>query len=778
MPIFSQDDGPINELNDDEPVFEDDSGPGFASPSSSDNADASFVLVHGDAEAGTAWILVGEQQANAAAACEPDDVAVYFLDLQCLVESRRPTSLHLIEDKEVLFFTMGDASAEHIVYDKAAAFGRMCQDAGAVEVEFVWLGIDLEARLADGDIELRRKRLASVINRKGKRPAKVKPPAPSPTQRSISAKRATLEAVARNEGRPVIDVTQDRLDVIDELIGALKNGPDRDRLFDLGGDLAVTTTDEIGATVAEIVDEERLLNLLARAAQMISVTSRGINSAWPESKTLTALFGRHRDFRPLRGIAPSPIVREDNTIATEEGYDEASHVLLDLDGLDLQIPDAPTKVEVRKAVDLLVDDWLGDFPFASKADKANALALILTYPLRELVSLVPFAVISAKSQGTGKSKLIALIVLLFTRTMPVWDSLPGSEEETRKQITTLLATAPPFLVFDESPRIGGKAINRLGTATTWSDRLLGGNKRAALPNRAVMVATGNNVEVLGDTRRRYYPIELFYDGECPENRPESEFRHPDIEAWTEAHRNELLVAVFTLIRAWQVAGRPKRTTSFGSFERWEAVVGGVIENAGVDDFLANLAEHRESVDFDEGLWVAHCEWLAETFPGGEFTTRSAMEKMLTRLNNMRIIDPNADLPPGIDGSPLDPTYAAKLGKLYNQRHGRWSGGYRVGKASGKTGNKTKWLIETAPRLLRERAESAAAEAAVASQAKAAEEHRQAAQDLPGLKAQLAQLEADGADPQQIKLARLLVENAELVLARDESAATTTEEDAS
>ncbi len=220
---------------------------------------------------------------------------------------------------------------------------------------------------------------------------------------------------------------------------------------------------------------------------------------------------------------------------------------------------------------------------------------------------------------------------------------------------------------------------------------------------------------------------------------------------------------------------PRRSgRSSGGRPSW----GGVIENAGVDGFLANLAEHPESIDFDEGLWVAHCEWLAETFPGGEFTTRSAIEKMLTRPNNLRIIDPNADLPPGIDGSPLEPTYAAKLGKLYYQRHGRWSDGYRLGKASGKTGNKTKWLIETAPRVLRELAESAAAEAAVTSQAKAAEKLRQAAQDLPGLKLQLAQLEADGADPKQIKLARLLVENAELVLARNESAATTTEEDAS
>lgn len=204
---------------------------------------------------------------------------------------------------------------------------------------------------------------------------------------------------------------------------------------------------------------------------MITVTSNSVSATWPESKTVTALYGCSKDFRTLRGIAPSPIVRADNTIAIEEGYDAATKTLLDLGGLDIDIPDAPTEDEVTEAVRFLLDEWLGDFPFSTPADKANVLAFILSYPLRELVGLVPLAVISAKSKGTGKSKLLALVVLLFTRAMPAWDSLPSSEDETRKQITTLLSTASPFIGFDESPVVGGKSINRLLTARMWSDRV-------------------------------------------------------------------------------------------------------------------------------------------------------------------------------------------------------------------------------------------------------------------------------------------------------------------
>ena len=432
---------------------------------------------------------------------------------------------------------------------------------------------------------------------------------------------------------------------------------------------------------------------------MISTTQRGVSPAWPETKTLSALYGRHSDFRPLRGIAPSPIVRADHTIAAVDGYDEASQMLLDLRGLEMEIPEYPSTDETSDAVTFLMDDWLGDFPFATDTDKANMLALILSYPLRELCTLVPLAVISAKSMGTGKSKLVSLVVRLFTGDDPEMDSLPSTEEETRKQITTLLQKALAFLIFDESPEIGGKSINRLLTALKWSDRLLGGNRRASLPNRAIKVATGNNVEISGDTIRRYYPIELFFDGEDPHDRPETDFRHSDIESWTDEHRSELLTAVFTLIRAWQVAGRPKRATSFGSFERWEAVVGGVIDHAGVPGFLGNLSEHRKSADFEAGLWAAHCEWLATKFPTGQFTTRKVVTAMTDRKNHLVVVRMDVDLPPGIDTSPNDPSYAAKLGKLYHSRQDGWFDGYRITKAPEKAGgNQTKWLIEMADRV--------------------------------------------------------------------------------
>lgn len=243
------------------------------------------------------------------------------------------------------------------------------------------------------------------------------------------------------------------------------------------------------------------------------------------------------------------------------------------------------------------------------------------------------------------------------------------------------------------------------------------------------------------------------------------------------HRGELLTAVFTIIRAWQVAGRPKKSTSFGSFERWEAVVGGAIANADVDGFLANLRGHRESADYDEGLWVAHCAWLTRTFPQGTFTTNRVVQRLAPRSGHVRIVDSSADLPPWVDGSPVDAGYAARLGRLYNDRHDCWFGGYRIRKGSSKTDNKVTWILEVSPRILQEQVDADAAEKARAAAAKL----DQLARDLPDQKTQLADLQAENAGQEEsleMKHLQLEIENAELAIAQNGPAPSTQPTDAS
>ena len=68
-------------------------------------------------------------------------------------------------------------------------------------------------------------------------------------------------------------------------------------------------------------------------------------------------------------------------------------------------------------------------------------------------------------------------------------------------------------------------------------------------------------------------------------------RHPELLGFVRENRPRIVSAGLTLCRAWFVAGCPDGTGGrqpFGKFEAWERVISGVLANAGVSGFLANL----------------------------------------------------------------------------------------------------------------------------------------------------------------------------------------------
>lgn len=183
----------------DEPTlpFDDDSTGGPATMPSlraSNHPHKPFQLVHGDAKADRAWILAGQHQARAAAACKPDGVAVYCVDLQIFIDQTAPDGLDAIFDKSVLIFPGGDASVALVVYESAAALGRFCEDEGAAEVEYVRFSRSLDKYLHGRNLADQQKRLAVVAKRTDKKPATAKPKpniTPKPTATPAAAPKIT-----------------------------------------------------------------------------------------------------------------------------------------------------------------------------------------------------------------------------------------------------------------------------------------------------------------------------------------------------------------------------------------------------------------------------------------------------------------------------------------------------------------------------------------------------------------------------------------------------------
>src|SRR6185312_2813497 len=78
------------------------------------------------------------------------------------------------------------------------------------------------------------------------------------------------------------------------------------------------------------------------------------------------------------------------------------------------LPDTPTREQVREAR-ALINEAVGEFPYANKASRANVFGLLLTPVLRPpIYGCTPLAVVDAPQAGTGKSLLIDVLSIITT----------------------------------------------------------------------------------------------------------------------------------------------------------------------------------------------------------------------------------------------------------------------------------------------------------------------------------------------------------------------------
>ena len=139
-------------------------------------------------------------------------------------------------------------------------------------------------------------------------------------------------------------------------------------------------------------------------------------------------------FQPLEAVVQIPTPRSDGTLLSEFWLLIAETCLYYAPQRDLflpEIPAHPTKSDIEQAVRLL-GGFLGDFPYESQADAANAFGLLITIVIRQLVRHVPLALIDATKQGTGKGLLTDVMAITATGRTAASITQCSSDEEWRR----------------------------------------------------------------------------------------------------------------------------------------------------------------------------------------------------------------------------------------------------------------------------------------------------------------------------------------------------------
>ncbi len=236
---------------------------------------------------------------------------------------------------------------------------------------------------------------------------------------------------------------------------------------------------------------------------------------------------------------------------------------------------------VAAAMRFLADEWLADVQ-TDYQGKCVLIALALSVIERALFPERPAFFITAAKRGSGKTTVANMIsagVLGRRAAAAGWSNDP---EERRKAIFAYFGEGADFLTWDNislGTVVRCPTIEKVLTAETFTDRILGVSEQRTVPATTIQIFTGNNIAPGGDMSSRSLIARLQADRPDPENR---EFRHADPVAWTLANRPKILRALYILLLAnpqlRPASAKPAETR----FKAWWRLVGSAVEHAAAE----------------------------------------------------------------------------------------------------------------------------------------------------------------------------------------------------
>lgn len=259
------------------------------------------------------------------------------------------------------------------------------------------------------------------------------------------------------------------------------------------------------------------------------------------------------------------------------------------------------------------------FPFKSESDKSAALAAIITALLRRLLPSAPFFAISAPTAGTGKSLLAEVVGIILTSRKPPMLSMGGDEAEFEKRLAGALLEGDPMVVIDNITRPFGNepVLNQSCSQETLRVRILGGSSMSNVPTNSLLVATGNNLAIVGDLKRRTALIQLDAGVERPELRDDIDF---DVLVEAARDRDKLIRAALDISRSYldddapdvylkREDGTQEKVKPLGSFGDWDRMVRRALIYHGMADPMTSAEILREADPDIEAMTMLFTAWV-------------------------------------------------------------------------------------------------------------------------------------------------------------------------
>jgi hypothetical protein len=430
------------------------------------------------------------------------------------------------------------------------------------------------------------------------------------------------------------------------------------------------------------VDRDKMRGILIREITWVRTDNRKRNSKPPEEIVKDMIASPPKKGIPtLRRLVNIPVFDKNGRLLQTPGYDEESEIFLGLSETYPQIPETPSEEQLRSSVRLLYDELLVNFPFVEQADRCHAIAaIILPFVRSMIIGATPAHVFSAFTPGEGKSLLANIIGIITTGSLPHITPYPSDESEMGRTITSLLSSGPGIIILDNVKLLKSAKLCAVLTSMKWSDRAIRTSSIVSYNNFALWIITGNQISYSNEMSRRSVRCRLDSGMESPWTREQKKFKH-SLPKWALENRRQLVVATLTIIQAWIAAGRPSSSVVLGGFEDWSRIVGGILENAGIEGFLSNqetarMNEPDTSNDLFEFLPVLFSKYEGNWITAGEIRSLAAEKSMITSV-----------LGDGNDRSQL-----ANIGREMQQQVGQNFAGFRIEVRKNKSKNSNEYQV--------------------------------------------------------------------------------------
>lgn len=331
---------------------------------------------------------------------------------------------------------------------------------------------------------------------------------------------------------------------------------------------------------------------------------------------------------PLDGIAEAPLLADDGSVRTAEGYD-ADTCLWCSRVPSVSLPDKPTHSDAAAALRTLRVTFQ-TFPFEASqritrhdldivdteqppGDAESAfLAGLLTAICRPSLHLAPGLLLTAPSMsgaGSGKGLIARAIALIAFGNEP-YAFTAGDPAELDKRLSSALIQ-PGSMCFVDN--VNGAALKSDVLASLLTEpqvrvRMFGETRLVDIKTNSFVTVTGNGLTVAEDLARRFLCCRLDPQCEDPESR--------DFPGGTDGfldgirhRRADLLGAALTIWR-WGTQNRDtlKRGKAIGSFETWASWVRDPLITLGCTDPVEAIAQAKATDPHRARIAEMFAEW--------------------------------------------------------------------------------------------------------------------------------------------------------------------------